>query len=151
MKGRAYVFLRRNGAPLPTGPAGHVGWAIEMEDGQFFAGSTENNSASFIVQPGSDNAAWVQTAADEEAMIDLFRQRGYDGYKVATTRDCKPESAAAIGRKAAGWGYTGLFNNCLDHAYAVIDAYGLPGMPWKQTNPVPSNWFAMFVGEYQNL
>ena len=151
-KGMAYVFLRKDGAILPSGPAGHVGWGVHMIDGpKWFCGATENSSGGLIVPPGQNTDGWYKEVASEAEMLDLFRVRLYDAYKVASVRSPRPAAARVIGEKAPTFGYTGLFNNCLDHTFKVLGAYGDLGMPWPQTNPVPSHWFGAYLGEYRNL
>jgi hypothetical protein len=152
MKGTAYVFLRKDGAPLPTGPAGHVGWGFSLDDqGHCFCGSTENTTGLPYVAPAGDNAAWFSAADSPEAMIALFRERGYDCYKVSTVRDSHPNEARAVGEMSPNWGYAGLFNNCLDHVHKVLAVYGDLGMPWMQSHPAPNDWFALYNGQYYNL
>lgn len=152
MKGLAYVFLRKDGAPLPTGPAGHVGWGFLLdEQGRCFCGSTENNSGKAFVAPRGTNDAWASEVESAEAMIALFRSHGYDCYKVSAVRDGTAAEARTVGETAANRGYAGLFNNCLDHVHKVLTEYGEPGMPWPQTHPAPNDWFAAYNGEYHNL
>jgi len=152
MQGLAYVFLRKDGAPLPTGPAGHVGWGFLLdEQGHCFCGSTENKSGTPFVPSGGKNDAWFSEVESAEAMIALFRSYGYDCYKVSTVRHGQAGPARKVGEMAANWGYAGLFNNCLDHVHKVLTTYGEPGMPWLQTHAAPNNWFAAYNGEYHNL
>lgn len=151
MRGYAYVFLRKDGAPLPPGCAGHVGWAFALADGGFYCGSTENAQGRPFVPPGGDNGWWVSAAADERALCDHFLRRDYDGYKVATVRDCDPAKARATADALRDRGYAALRNNCLDHVHRVLRAYGDPGLPWPSTHPSPNDWFAAFNGEYRNL
>lgn len=152
MKGSVYVFLRKDGAPLLTGPAGHVGWGFVLDDeGHCFCGSTENNTGEAVVFQGGNNDAWFSEVASAEEMLALFRTRDYDCYKVSTVRDGKAGNARKIGETAPNWGYFGLFNNCLDHVYKVLAAYGDQGMPWLQNHGAPNDWFALYNGEYHNL
>jgi hypothetical protein len=152
MKGLAFVFLRKGGALLPTGPAGHVGWGFVLdEQGHCFCGSTENAKGGMFVPGGGDNDAWSMGVESAEAMIEVFRGRGYDGYKVSSVREAKPADAREVGGKAQEWGYTGIWNNCLDHAHKVLAKYGEVGMPWLRTHPAPNDWFAVYNGEYHNL
>lgn len=152
MKGQAYIFLRKDGAPVPGGFAGHVGWGFSLgPDGPFYAGSTENPSGMPVVLPGGDNGWWGAEFATEAAMIAAFATRQYDGYKWASVREPKPGVARAMADHQKAEGYTALKNNCLDHAYEVLQAYGVDDLPWLQTHPAPNDWFAAFNGEYRNL
>jgi hypothetical protein len=150
-KGEAYIFLRNDGAPLPGGPAGHVGWGIKLEDGSYFGGSTENSTGFPFVPPQGDNEGWAFPFPDVQAMVAEFTRRDYDSYKFATVREPKPKPAAEVGVKAIGMGYAGLFNNCLDHSHGVLKAYGVQGLPWPATNPLPHHWFNAWNAEYRNL
>jgi hypothetical protein len=157
-KGLAYVFLRKDGAPLPPGCAGHVGWAFQLADDTFCAGATENLKGAPFVPPGHDNDAWVQVLATEAALVQHMtsltlqgHQLGYDAYKVTTVRDCNPDAAEQAGNAIVHWGYTALGNNCLDHVWKVLAAYGVKDLPWAQTHPSPNDWFGVFNGEYHNL
>lgn len=150
-KGEAYIFLRNDGAPLPGGPAGHVGWGVKLADDKYFCGSTENSTGNPYVPPQGDNQGWAENVSPREAMLAMFSERDYDSYKVATVRDPKPMPAVEIGLKAIGMGYAGLFNNCLDHSHAVLQAYGVQGLPWPSTNPLPHHWFNAWNAEHHNL
>ena len=151
-KGLAYVFVRRDGAWLPTGPAGHLGWGFATQDGAgFYCGATENPFTAPLILPGHENGWWSLAASSEQAICDAMRSRGYDGYKVATVRDCDPKKARDIADATRTAGYTIFTNNCMDHVYAVLEAYGIKGLPWKQNHPAPNEWFVYFIGEYRNL
>lgn len=104
-----------------------------------------------FVPGGGGNDAWSLEVESAEAMIDVFRQRGYDGYKVSSVREAKPASARELGEKMPKLGYAGIFNNCLDHTRKVLATYGDEGMPWLKTHPAPNDWFAVYNGEYHNL
>ncbi|HLO03493.1 MAG TPA: hypothetical protein VK191_10310 [Symbiobacteriaceae bacterium] len=152
MKGRAYIFLRKDGAAIPGGFAGHVGWGFSLgADGPFYAGSTENPSGMPVVLPGGDNGWWGAEFPSEAAMIEAFGARQYDGFKWATVREPNLGAARAVAEHQQVEGYTGLRNNCLDHAYKILRAYGVDDLPWLQNHPAPSDWFAAFNGEYKNL
>jgi hypothetical protein len=150
VKGLAYVFLRKDGAAVVGFFAGHVGWGFQVGEDRFFCGSTENTSGAPFVAPGGDNGWWGQEASKEE-MFDLFRQLNYDAYKVGTVRNSKPEAAKSAAIASKGWGYKGLGNNCLDHVWRILDAYGDVGLPLAQTHPAPNDWFAVYNGEHYNL
>lgn len=151
MNGRAYVFIRKDGAPLPLGCAGHVAWGVELADGTFFCGSTENPGGAPIVLPGGENGWWGELFNSEAAACAAVRARNYDGYKVATVRDAQPEAARTVGEETRHRGYQAVGGNCLDHAWDVLKAYSVKDLPWAQTHPSPNDWFAVFNGEYHNL
>lgn len=151
MKGTAYVFLRKDGAPLPPGCAGHVGWGFRLDNGAYMCGATENRTGAPLVPPGGDNDAWAKKTRAEAEMLGLMRRGGYDGYKLMTVSNADPNAAEGVVMKIPGWGYRAIGSNCLDHAYAVLEAYGEQGMPWMQTHPSPNDWFGVLNGEYRNL
>ena len=155
VKGFVYVFLRKDGAPLPTGCAGHVGWGFAIENGpndlDAVCGATENFKGAFHVDPGGDIGFWWKRFNHEAEMLQEMARRNYDGVKMATVRGGNYEAAIAMARDTSMRGYDGLGNNCLDHAFAVLEAYGVKDLPWKQTHPSPNDWFAQFNGEYKNL
>lgn len=153
---KAYAFIRKDGAPLPPGCAGHVGWAITLDDGGILAGSTENQSGLPLVPPGHPNGAWAtEFAGEDELLADLRAETAvhpaYDGVTVLGVRHPRPGPAAELGRAIVGWGYTAVGNNCLDHTFKVLVAYGEDGIPWPSTHPSPNDWFAVLIGEYHNL
>jgi len=152
----AFVFVRKSGAPLPTGSAGHVGWGFTTGSGTILAGSTENRSGHPWVNAGDDNGAWVVEFADQAALVqditaDGDRHPAYDGLKTLTVRAPQPAAAEAYARTTPQLGYSALGNNCLDHVHHVLTAYGEQGLPWPQTHPSPNEWFALLIGEYRTL
>ncbi len=151
MNGFAYVFLRANGAPLPLGCAGHVGWGFLESSGRLYAGSIENESGRPIVMPGGDNGWWAAEFSSLDAMLDAVRQRQYTFYKVAPIPNCNPPAARTLADAAKNWGYCALGNNCLDNVVRVLHAYAEAGVPWDETHPSPNDWFAAFNGEVHNL
>jgi hypothetical protein len=151
MNGWAYAYLRQDGAPLPPGHSGHVGWGFQTEHGHFFAGSTENTSGAFFVPPGGDNGAWATDFSSEADMFEAFRKLNYDAGKRVVVRDVNAVAARGVALQNALAGYTGLGNNCLDHVWRVLSAYGDPGLPFMQNHPSPNDWFAVFNGEWINI
>jgi hypothetical protein len=84
-------------------------------------------------------------------MLEVFTRLQYDGYKLATIRHPLPEEAAKAAADCRGRGYAALTNDCLTHTLAVLDAYGMKGLPPRALHPAPNDWFVFFIGEYQNL
>jgi hypothetical protein len=151
VKGYAYVFLRRDGAPLPPGCAGHTGWGFLLrEDGTCRFGATENPSGKPFISPGGDNGGW-EGEGDQAAMLAAMRARNYDAYKVAGIRNFNPSAAEAAAKAVKSAGYRAVGSNCLDHTYQVLRAYGVEDLPWLQTHPSPNDWFALFNGQYQEV
>jgi hypothetical protein len=151
MNGFGYVFLRRNGAPLPLGYGGHVGWGfVEDANGTCYFGATEDTTGQPIIPPGSDNGWWA-LEGNEAAMLAAMKARAYDGYKKAVVNDCHGGAGRAAADATRLAGYYFIRGNCLDHAYQVLYAYGTVGMPWRETHPAPNDWFAQFNGEFHNL
>lgn len=148
--GSIYVFLRSDGAPLPTGCAGHVGWGFELEPGRLMYGSTENQSGKPLVPPGGDNGYWALPGT-LDTMRAAMRARNYESFRWAKVRNCNGPNARLAAEATAASGYRALGNNCLDHVWRIADAYGVAGLPWLQTHPSPADWYAVFNGEAVNL
>ncbi|MEQ1933933.1 MAG: hypothetical protein ABL962_08655 [Fimbriimonadaceae bacterium] len=151
MRLQAFVFLRKDGAPLPVGFMGHVGWAFQLEDGTYYGGATENSTGNLVVKPGDDNGWWGKAAGSLDVLVNLFRTLDYDCYKAVTVRSPNPSAAKTVADSTEHRGYIGLTNNCLDHVFDVLTAYGEPGLPFRFQYPSPRSWFAMFNGELHNL
>lgn len=165
--GLAVGISRSSPAPV----VGHIGWAIQLADGTFFAGATEAFNAlqdGGYIPPGQNNYAWAKPFADLSAALAAFKGSFPNGHASYTwwkaydlpNPNCDAAMQQGIANKQAG--YTFLTNNCLDHAAAVLNAYGVPwqndfgqpswGLPWKQTNPTPVGWLnAWNVGPAKSL
>lgn len=156
MVSTAYVFVRKNGAALPTGCAGHVGWAFTDGAGVITAGSTENPSGRPWVNTGDDNGAWFDRFESEAALLaeisaETPRHPAYDALKILEVRAPRAADAEAYARTTPQLGYSALGNNCLDHAHRVLSLFGEQGLPWPQTHPSPNEWFSLLIGEYRSL
>lgn len=155
MEGFAYVFLRKDGAPLPPGCAGHVGWGFSFlrtpTDPDAFCGATENFSGSPLVLPGGDIGYWDMQVNREVDMFFQFKQRNYHAVKRAKVAVANPHQAMHMARQQAAGGYVAIGNNCLDHTLRILQAYGVKDLPWAQTHPSPNDWFAQFNGAYLDL
>lgn len=149
-KKHVFVFLRRNGAPLPIGCEGHVGWGYQSGPETFVFGGTENTSGNILVPAGEDNGAWIMSG-DRQAMLQEMTTKGYDACKELSTAVFDPDAAWQKANWTLGAGYAGWRNNCLDHVIAVLSAYGILGMPSAQSHPSPKDWFGILAGEFHNL
>jgi hypothetical protein len=155
MEGFAYVFLRKDGAPLPPGCAGHVGWGFSFaktpSDTDAICGSTENPGGSPLIFSGQDIGYWDNQTDHETQMYFLFKRRNYHAFKRAKVAVANPDNAFHEARKQSLGGYSAIGNNCLDHACRILQAYGVKDLPWPLTHPSPNDWFAMFNGAYADL
>ncbi len=160
----AYLFCRANGA----GGLGHVGYGFAQANGRFVCGSTENIKGDAAIANGEPNYHWYCEVASEQAMFaemkknhfaNLLKPNDHNHYDMCKRVACaRPNPAAALriaqSLDQAGYGLVG--NNCLDHATAVLEAFGLGwhptgAMPWKQTNTGPNGYWLAFPGEAIHL
>lgn len=159
---RAFAFVRWKN-PILGVDVGHVGWGFELPDGRFCCGATENVDAHFQIPPGQRNEAWYKLVPNLQAMLQEMRLphfgegNQYNAYKCVSLTNAYPDRAYAQAKQNLERGFGGLGNNCLDHMGHVLEAYGVPwhdrggnprwGMPWKQTNPAPNQWFGAWVAD----
>lgn len=146
MQGYAYVFLKRDGAPLPPGAAGHVGWGFTEDDVIAYCGSTENYTGGPFVSPGGNNGYWGMKVRSQEQMLKLFRDKNYHAYKFEKVEKRAPDYAKAMALETKNAGYRAIGSNCLDHVYSILKAYGVQDLPWPSTHPSPNDWYAVFNG-----
>ena len=160
-QGAVYIFVNPTQALLQ----GHIGWGYLDDDGTYVFGSTENPMKegaqgwwdAVYVPAGGDNGWWAARASTEQEMLDTMKSTGYTAtgkvraayaeWKTTMVSERNPSRAWATAAATKGWGFTGVGNNCLDHTYAVLEAYNVNKsviMPWKQTHPAPNSWFRAF-------
>lgn len=138
-QGVAYTFL----APNHAGWMGHVAWGFVMDDGRYYAGSTDggSNPWSFVLRTYTFNS--------QAEMLKRFKTYfsspwDYTEYRFAVTPSRNVASAKNQVSQISSYFLGG--NNCMDHTYKVLNAYGMRNMPWTQTNWAPRKWFADFPG-----
>ncbi len=148
-KGVAYVFV----APKMAILQGHVAWAYMLDNGTYALGATDAPGGRVAIEKGKDtNTPWRDYAATE---AELFKKmRGHyspsDTYKeykrtYVASRNVGAAEGKTIELRNVGYGL--YQNNCLDHVYAVLEAYGAQKddvMQWKQTHAAPTSWFRAF-------
>lgn len=150
-KGVAYVFVNPNQALMQ----GHIAWAYMLDDGTYAHGETMAPGGNLSIPAGRDTNSPRRDRADtERQMLDHLRNTGYRYTEYKRTfvmqRNASAAEAKAEELRSVGYGLYG--NNCLDHTYAVLEAYGVDKsrvMPWKQTRPAPNSWFRAF--KHMNL
>lgn len=155
---RAYVFNRRNGAQ----GFGHVGWAFQWNDGDFVCGATENPSGKEGGR-GDGKGFWTclypQSGVVHHFSIAHDLPAGhapaYDTYKILdfTGGDAKKAWGTALWCKDQEfrlWPGIGTLpgrgRNCMDDAYDILAAFGVPNLPWPTSNPWPNKWFDAIGG-----
>jgi hypothetical protein len=145
--GRVCMF----NAPDAAGGAGHVGWAFEVgTSGQWVFGSTDDDPAGDpFVRPGDDNGAWTQSG-DFTAARTAFQNSsiGYTRYRCKDTPTSAVGAAVQQADAAKSWGYSVVFNNCLDHAYNILDAYRGDVMPRPWLTILPDDHFVGGLTKY---
>ena len=156
-KGAAYVFVSPNNAVMQ----GHVGWAYVNNDGSYSYGATDapldffKGKTGVAILPGVDsNVPWRGRAATEAEMFNQFRGHysanvPYSEVKMTFVLSRNEGLANQRADQIKNVGYTLVGNNCMDHTYTVLAAYGVNEgevMQWKQTHPAPNSWFRAFGG-----
>lgn len=160
---RAYAFIRWSGAPLPAvGHGGHVGWGFigRNTEGRilYLGGATEGLPEGspainkLYVPPGEDAFTWNRAFESEQKLLKFMKQvHKYDAYKVIPVKAARWQYAYNTGKQLEQMGYTGVTNNCLDHAHAVIKAYGATELPDPFRHPLPKDWYNLLPGPSINL
>lgn len=142
-QGYFYFFLR---VPGPF-QMGHMGWGLQFSANRWFFGSLENINGQMSVGENGDNDYWWAYGDSEAHMLTEMRTLdaaerltnrpnidAYSYYKKIPVTNAKPNDAEDAARGQSGYGLT--FNNCLDNAVRVGDAYGVP--VWSWTRHIPS-------------
>ena len=157
-KGVAYVFS----APRLAVMQGHVGWAYLGDDLAYHLGATDAPITKFnlfqgnlgLIIPASPgaNSPWRRNASTEQELFDAFRQHGgvtdsYSEYKTTFVALRNSNLADQRANEAQNWGYGLSGNNCADHVYRVLQAYGVDTsgvMRTLATRAAPNSWFRSF-------
>ena len=141
--GKAFVFLR----PWTPLAMGHTGWGFQIGPNTYGFGATENTGEGHflwispaIVAKGERNDWWGRTGTFMDMKTEISKAQ-YTEYAALPIAYCSPKEAIKTALETRQLGY-GLFtNNCLDHVYAIMKAYGVGNLPWMQTHPAPRAWF----------
>jgi hypothetical protein len=141
---RAAVFVRyRSGDG-----AGHVGWAFDYDPpGRIDAGSVENHSGG-IHTDASHMGFWNELGDDPVARM---RKNEYDDVKFVDVDDADPVDAYQTVLWIEKHAYSAVLRNCLDDAYDVLRAFGVPDLEPPSHDWFPKNWFAHFRGTQRKV
>lgn len=134
--GKACVFVRVSGAH----GLGHTGWGYQSSTSTYTYGATENPSSSMFVEAGGDIGYWKESGSFT-AMVNAMKTRGYDEYTCTTVASRQPAAAAAEALVVSGGGYAAATNNCMDHTYRILTAYGVRFPAQPSWNWAPRVWF----------
>ncbi len=143
---RAAVFVRyRSGDG-----AGHVGWAFDYDPpGRVDAGSVENHGGG-IHADASHMDFWNEISDDPVACM---RKNEYDDVKFVDVDvdDADPVDAYQTVLWIEQHAYSAILRNCLDDAYDVLRAFGVPDLEPPSHDWFPKNWFAHFRGTQRKV
>ncbi len=149
-QGRAFIFIKPENVNFKFGSAGHIGWGFMLSDGRFYCGATENYAKgdirTYLVLAGYDNDFWSELCQDENDMFRKMKSLGYTQYKWVGVNNPKIRAAKIATEEVQNKGFQGISNNCLDHVYTVLAAYGLGfwELPSRQVFIFPNKWFGEF-------
>ncbi len=138
--GRVCLFLRTNGAPVLFDRMGHVGWGYEIGPDSYRFGATENPSGARQVPPGGD-IGWWRDSGSFDQMLRTMQATNYDHYSCRTTDVADATAADAKALAVRDGGYLGIGNNCLDHTYDILTAYGARFATSRKTHLRPRDWY----------
>ncbi|HEY1170991.1 MAG TPA: hypothetical protein VGH19_06430 [Verrucomicrobiae bacterium] len=149
-KGVAYVFIKPENVNFGLGTAGHIGWGFQLSDGSFYGGATENYAKgdfrTYWVNAGDDNDFWAEKFDTNDQMYKKMKSLGYTQYKMLLVDNPTVLKAKLRTEEIQMKGFQGISNNCLDHTYQVLEAYGIhwTKLPARQVFPFPNKWFNEF-------
>jgi hypothetical protein len=152
--GNVFVFIKPENVNYYFGTAGHIGWGFQLSDGSFYAGATENFAKgdwrTYWVNAGEDNDFWAERFTSERDMFSKMKTMGYSSYKLYNVKNPNILQAKLRSEEVMMKGFQGLSNNCLDHTYQVLEAYGLnwTQLPSRQVYMFPNKWFNEFYRTY---
>lgn len=152
---QAWVFVRYSGAA----GLGHVGWAFQWDGGRAICGATENPSGGGFGVPAKDKGAWHVCIQTQDVLREFTRFHvgcgGYDAAKVISVPNADPGKAWNVMSWCEQQDYwvSGVprGRNCMDDAFDVLTAFGLPQLPWPTFNPLPNGWFNVMPGQLVSL
>jgi hypothetical protein len=144
MQGIGIVFIR----PFDVGGAGHLGWGFLAKDTDkddvYYYGATETDPERPRAQvpKGGFIGFWREkgTKADMLAAMGKGKTKPYEFYKQIPCSPCTPHTAHRLSEDIRGGGYDVVFNNCQNHTYEILKAYGCT-LPWPSSRITPRVWY----------
>ncbi len=136
---RAAAFIRRSGAE----GLGHVGWSFQYSDGTYRGGSVENPAGMPVMPPGG-TGFWSERILDPVAPMRLLSYDVFKMFEVPNSDHGRADSTVAW---IAQQPYVVIFRNCMDDAYDVLRAYGVPALPLPMLEITPNHWFDSLPAE----
>jgi len=148
--GFAFIFIKPENVNFGFGAAGHIGWGFQLSDGTYYGGATENYAKgdfrTYWVNAGADNDFWAEKFDTEAQMYAKMKSLGYTQYKMLLVNNPTILAAKKRTEEIQMKGFQGVSNNCLDHTFQVLEAYGIhwTKLPVRQVFPFPNKWFNEF-------
>jgi hypothetical protein len=163
--GEACIFNAPTGAQIGNQNLGHVGWGIRVgPTNQWIYGATENPDGAPYVDVGSFDGGWHATGTAQQMLLDFTNAGYYHSAGYYTQYKCMLWSSSAVtaakneisliettGIPAGARGnvlYAVAGWNCMDHANAILTAYGITGLPSPSLLWAPNAWFNALPGGY---
>ncbi|MCW3092250.1 MAG: hypothetical protein JWN83_1694 [Chitinophagaceae bacterium] len=143
--GYVYIFIK----PENVAGLGHIGWGFQISDGNYFCGATENYAKgdirTYIVLAGYNNDFWSERDT-KDMMFAKMKSLGYSRYKSLSVNNPTLLKAKLKAEYIKMNGFQGISNNCLDHTFQILEAYGIPwyNLPSRQIYLTPNKWFTEF-------
>ena len=132
---KAIIFIRSN-ARKGNVEHGHVGWAFELKDKTFMAGSIEDVDIS---------KRW--SIKTNQPLADFSFGNGwkyptYDMYKIVEVANPNIDSTLSTLKDVMATEYNFIGKNCMDATYKILKNYGavIPN-PADFSNWLPTEWF----------
>jgi len=134
---RAAAFVRYTGAS----GLGHVGWCFDFSDAAVNAGSVEN-PAGTPTAPATSMGYWDDFVANP---IPTMAAKGYVSLKYINLKRANPVGAYRVAKWIGTQPYALIGRNCLDDAYDVLRAYGIPELAPPSDDLLPNAWFDLLA------
>ena len=136
---RAAAFVRYTGAM----GAGHLGWGFDFDAANADVGAVENPIGAASC-PADKMGYWDEITG---APAHVMQSRGYDDLKYVHLANGDAVSAYRVAKWVSRQPYALFGRNCMDDAYDVLRAYGVPNLPVPSHEILPNEWFVQFLGD----
>ena len=140
---RAAAFVRYDGAM----GAGHLGWGFDFDPSSANVGAVENPLGGMTGDPAT-MGYWNETTG---APVHTMQRRGYVDLRYTEVDSGDAAAAYRTVKWVAMQPYRLLQRNCMDDAYDVLRAYGVPNLPVPSHEFLPNEWFLQFQAAHSSV